>query len=230
MIQKVLALALLWGGFVWNASAATSATLPTNLIQNISLQLSLVAPGQTSSTGQTVSNLTVNTKYAIQALGATLKKTFSANAQLVSVVPLYPYTVSIVTTNKGKAVTNNYTYLYTGNNASIQIRDGATMVDVTSFVTISSLNTSYIASSSMNRQGNYTAFKQYRVRSISVNAPPYSFSGQGFVESPLVSIPVGSAIVWGYDDNWTSFTGVASNASGEAVLQGTISATYEKLE
>jgi hypothetical protein len=236
MMKMLSVLLLLLGALSLTTQAATSSAatpLPTNFIQSISLQLSVVAPGKMATNGSssTVSNLTISTKEAIQAIGQATTNSFSAQAQLLVVAPIAYYTNSVVTTNNGKAITNSYVYGYIGNPA-FQIRDGTKVVDVSQFITFTTLNSNtYIASYNVNRQGGYTSYKTYRVRSIAVSNTALAFSGQGFVESPSVFITVKPGVlVYGYDDNWTSFTGVAANGVLNGILQGTINATYLKLE
>ena len=236
MIKILSSLLVLLEAFSLTCQAATaspSAPLPTNFVQTISLQLFAVAPGKVSADqlSGTVSNLSINTKEAIQAIGQATTNSFSANAQLLVVAPIGYYTNAVVATNNGKASTNTYIYGYIGTPA-FQIRDGTKVLDVSQFITLNTLNSNtYIASYNQNRQGGYTAYESYRVRSITVANTALAFSGQGFVESPLVNITVRpGVVVFGYDDNWTSFTGVAASGLVNGVLQGTIKATYLRLE
>jgi hypothetical protein len=203
-----------------------------NFIQNISMQLSAVGNGSTSANGNsaTIATLTVTTKQAIEGIGIATSNTFSANAQLLAVAPIYYATNMIVTTNNGKRITNSYVFGYPGNPA-FQVRDGTRIVDVTPYITFSTLNNNYIGSYTMTPTGGYSAYKQYRVRTMTVSATGVGFSGQGFDESPAVIITVQPGVViLGYDDNWSSFTGVANEGSTAGVLQGTLSATFQKVE
>lgn len=89
----------------------------------------------------------------------------------------------------------------------------------------------YVARYAFNKTGGYASFKNFRVRTISITNSALEFSGQGFVETPLVNLTNRpNVVVVGWDDDWISVTGVASNGQINGVLQGTISATFEKLE
>ncbi len=214
--------------------AANAGTpLPTTFIQRITLDLSVVAPGKTATNGSsaTVSNLTINTLDAIEAIGEALSNRFPATAQLVAVAPISYFTNPVVTMSRGKSVTNLYVYGYPGNPA-FQVRDGTNVVDVSEFINVTTANSNtYIASYALNKTGGYTSFRSYRVRTISITNSALAFSGQGFVETPLVNVTVKpGVVVVGWNDDWTSVTGVASNGEVNGILQGTISATYERLE
>jgi hypothetical protein len=214
-------------------TANASTALPANFVQKITLNLSFVGPGKTASNelSATVTSMTITTAEVIDSIGEATTNKFSSAAQLLVITPITYYTNPVVTVSKGKSVTNLYVYGYLGN-PSFEIQDGAKVVDVTEFITVNTLNSStYISSYVETATGNYTSYESYRVRTISVANTGLAFSGQGFVESPLVSVTVKpGVVVFGVDDNWTSFTGVAGNALFNGILQGTISATYERLE
>jgi hypothetical protein len=231
MIKKLFAPFVLLGALSVTANAGMP--LPATFIQNITLQLSVVAPGKTAASlsSATVSNLTINTMNAIEAIGEATTNKFSATAQLLAVAPIVYYTNPVVTVSHGKSITNLYVYGYPGNPA-FQIKDGTKVVDVSGFINVTTLNSStYIASYALNSTGGYTSFKNYRVRSISITNSALAFSGQGFVETPLVNVPVKpGVVVVGWNDDWTSVTGVASNGQVNGILQGVISATFERLQ
>jgi hypothetical protein len=194
--------------------------LPTNFVQNINLQLMVSAPGIATKTGHTVSNVTLVTKDALKAIGAASGFNLSAKAKMVAVTSITYYT------NLNKTV-----FGYLGN-TTFQIRDGTNIIDVTPFFNIATLNSNtYIASYTQANTGAYTAFKNYRLRSITVSNPGLSFTGQGFVESPLVNVsPKPGVTIFGIDDIWTSFTGIATQGAVTGILQGTINAIYSHVE
>ncbi len=231
MINRMSAFFALLG--VLCATANASTALPENFVQKITLQMSFVGPGKTASNdlSATVTSKTITTAEVIDSIGEVTTNKFSSSAQLLAITPITYYTNPVVTVSKGKSVTNLYVFGYLGNPA-FEIRDGAKVVDVTDFITVTTVNSStYIASYAKTTTGNYTSFKSYRVRTISVSNTALAFTGQGFVESPLVSVTVKPGIVvLGADDDWTSFTGVAGNPLFNGIIQGTLSATYERLE
>ena len=232
MIKHLFALLLLLKA-VSISAIATPPPLPTNFIQKITLDLTVVTPGKTAANGlsATVSNLTLNAFAAIEAMGEATGNRFTANAQWVCVNPIFWITLTNVTKVGGRSVTNVATYGYLAGTPMFEIRDGAKVVDVTAFINVSTINNTYIASYTEPKLGDYTAFKNYRIRTISVTNSALAFSGQGFVESPLVLVTARpGAVVFGNNDDWTSVSGVADNGIINGILQGTISATYEKLE
>jgi hypothetical protein len=233
MMKKLFALIALLETLSVTARAATATSWPTNFVQNISVQFLVVIPGATAANGLsgTVDKLTIGTKETIQAIGLATTNSFSGKAQLVGVEPLYYFTNMVVTTNKGKALTNNYVYGFPGNPA-FQIRDGNKVVDVTKFITFATLSSNTtLASFVMNRQGGYPSYKSYSIQSIAISSAVLTLSGQAFVETDLVNITVEpGVVVWATDDYWTSFTGVATSSKGNGVLQGVLTGTYLRLE
>jgi hypothetical protein len=233
MIKRLFAFFALVEVLSLTASAAAPTALPTNFIQNISLQFFVVVPGKTAANGLsgTVSNLTISTKEAILAIGLATTNSFSAKAQLLGVAPLYYYTNVVVTTNKGKAITNNYVYGFPGNPA-FQVRDGTKIVDVSRFITFNTLSSNtFLSSFTMNRQGGYPSYKTYSIQSIAISSAFLTLSGQGFVETSLVNINVKpGVVVWGTDDNWTSFTGVANTIVADGILYGVLTGTADGVE
>ena len=232
MTKKLLAFFILLAASL-PAMAASPAPLPANFYQNITLHFSVVQPGHSigNNQGATVSNLTVSVPLVIKALGLVTSNHFSAKARLMGVSPVTYYTNALTNMVGGKIVTNNYVFGYPGLPIRFLVVDGTNEVDVTSLVVIVTVNTNLVSSFLYSKQGGYTAYANYRVRSMSFSNAMVSFSGQGFVETPLRNVPVGPKIVVvGYDDLWTSFSGVASGEFVNGVLQGAISAVYDHLK
>jgi len=233
MMKKLFALIALLGTLSVTARAATATSRPTNFVQNISVQFLVVIPGATASNGLsgTVSQRSIGTKQTIEAIGLATTNSFSGNAQLLGVAPLYYFTNMVVTTNKGKAVTNNYVYGFPGNPA-FEIRDGNKIVDVTKFITFTTLSSNTtLANFVMNRQGGYPVYKSYRIQSLAISSAVLTLFGQAFVETSLVNITVKpGVVVWATDDYWSSFTGVATSSEGNGILQGVLTGTSLGLE
>jgi hypothetical protein len=233
MLKPLFFLTLLLETLSLTARAATAASWPSNFVQNISVQFRVVIPGVTASNGlsATVNKLSIDTKQTIQAIGLATTNTFSSEAQLVGVERIYYYYTNIVvTTNKGKVMTNNYVYGSPGYPA-FQIRDGKKVVDVTKFITFTTLSTSYPTSFIKNPQGGYPSYKSYSIQSIAISNAFLTLSGQAFVETDVVNVTVApGVVVWATDDYWTSFTGTAASSEGSGVLQGVLTGTYLRLE
>lgn len=207
--------------------------LPTNFVQKITLTLNVVGPGSSTATHDTVSNAVVTAATAIKALGQATSNSFSAKAQFLEMASVYWYTNPVISMKAGKPVTNNYVYGY-ATTPRFVIQDGAKTIDVTAFVTLGTVNTDTIASSTHHLQGSftdYTAYKQFRLRTISISQTPISFSAQGFVTTPTLVLTLAPNITFfAFDDNWTAVTGIGSVGGNPAIFQGTISATFLKLE
>jgi hypothetical protein len=94
----------------------------TNLVQNISIQLNGIKQGRSVTNGDVVSKsvdfVRVGTRQVIQALATATGNTFSTRANLVLVTP------------------------QDGGASSVEVRDGDTKVDVTSFLILQPLSDS----------------------------------------------------------------------------------------
>jgi hypothetical protein len=232
MIKKLLALFVVFEAVSMTVNAAP-APLPSTFIQNITLLLSVVEQGKTASnfSSAAVVTATITTQQAIEAFGEATSNRFSAAAQLLTMSPITYYTNPVVTTVGGRSFTNNYIYGYPGN-PNFVIKDGANVVDINQYFTVTTLSSNTpVSSYQVNKTGGYVAYKNYRIRMISVSNAALAFSGTGFVVTPLVNVPVRpGVVVVGYNDDWTSLVGIADNGVANGVLRGTISATFEKLE
>jgi len=231
MIKKLLSLVLLLHATAFGLHAKA---LPTNFIQSITFTFTAVGPGKSTATSDSVSNVVLTTRTAIAAIGAATSNSFSAKAQILAVASIFWYTNTVVTTNvQHKVVTNNFVYGY-ANSPSFVIKDGSKTVDITGFVNITTLNSDAIYSSAHHMQGtfsDYTAYKQYRLRSMSISQTPIVFSAQGFVVTPTLITPVAPGVVFfAFDDNWTDVTGMGSLGGNTFILQGSVSATFVKLQ
>ncbi len=231
MIKKLLSLFV---ALQATAAGLHAKALPTNFIQSITFTFTAIGPGKSTATSDSVSNLVLTTKTAIAAFGAATSNSFSAKAQILEVASIYWYTNTVVTTNSHhKPVTNNYVYGYAGNPTFV-IKDGAKTVDITAFINIATLNSDSIFSSMHRLVGSfevYSAYKQYRLRSMSISQTPITFSAQGLVVTPTLVINVAPGVVfYAFDDNWSDVTGMGSLGGNTFIFEGTVSATSSKLE
>jgi hypothetical protein len=212
------------------AHVSTVAALPANFYQNINIHFAVVEPGHSTGNGATVSNLTLTTPMIVKIIGEATTNNFSAKAKLMEYLPITYYTNNVLTTNHTKVVTNSYVYGYLGNPTFI-VQDGATRVDISSLIQVTTVNSNYIESYLNGKQGGYAAFQNYRIRSLTFSSALQTLNGQGFVTTPLKNITVApGVIVEGDSDLWSSFSGVASGEFVNGVVQGTIAATYDHVQ
>jgi hypothetical protein len=111
--------------------------------------------------------------------------------------------------------------------------DGTQAYDVTSFFTFTTVNDvlNPIASATVNKAGAFTSYVSYRIRTVAISQGPITFSAQGFVKSPSLFLhPAPNVLIYAYDDDWTSVTGLGTLGNESGIVQGTITATYLKLE
>ena len=116
-----------------SAAVVQAQTYQTNLVQNLGIQIFGVKQGGTSTNGNLVFTSAdmarVDTRQVIQALAAATANSFSSTGRLVLVTPLG------------------------GGNAAVQVRDGSTTVDVTSFFLLQPLSGSVTGSLLNTRTG-----------------------------------------------------------------------------
>jgi hypothetical protein len=197
---KLTAVAALFAVAAFQTKADT-----TNLVQNVSIQLTGYSQGapRTNSTTITVGvdTTSVNTAGVIAALGAATGNSFSGGAHLVSVTPL------------------------AGGDSAVQVRDGSNTVDVTAFFSHQQFGDTLFTSTTTRSTGR-TSESDFSVQRFALHdgggfpALTLHFDVQGVTEADDTSVggvsSPGSNIT-------ASVVGTGDRNGRSMILTGTIS-------